>query len=93
MTKRRILGGPTPTKAPIPGFPASSSAVVMPCAAFLRPKAVTAHYGLSRSFIYRILAEGKITAVKAGRAVLIDGESLRTYLASLPPAVFKGRAP
>jgi excisionase family DNA binding protein len=66
-----------------------ASTVVSPCAAFLRPKAVTAHYGIHRSSLYRALAEGKIKAVKAGRTVLIDGESVRAYLASLPPAVFR----
>ena len=69
----------------------SGPAIVSPCAAFLRPKAVTAHYGIHRSSLYRALAEGKIKAVKAGRSVLIDGNSLRAYLASLPQAVFRGR--
>jgi excisionase family DNA binding protein len=63
--------------------------LVSSCAAFLRPKAVTAHYGIHRSSLYRALAEGKIKAVKAGRTVLIDGDSLRAYLASLPKAEFK----
>lgn len=69
--------------------PHGTPIVVSPCAAFLRPKAVTAHYGIHRSSLYRALAEGKITAVKAGRTVLIDGESVRAYLASLPPATFR----
>lgn len=66
-----------------------ASVIVSPCAAFLRPKAVTAHYGIHRSSLYRALAAGQIRAVKAGRTVLIDGESLRAYLASLPRAVFR----
>lgn len=63
--------------------------VADPCAAFFRIKTATVAYGVSRSFIYRALAEGKIVAVKAGRSVLIDGNSLRGYLASLPRAIFK----
>lgn len=60
-----------------------------PSAAFFRIRTATATYGVSRSFIYRALAEGKVVAVKAGRSVLIDGNSLRAYLASLPRAVFR----
>jgi excisionase family DNA binding protein len=60
-----------------------------PSAAFFRIRTATATYGVSRSFIYRALAEGKVVAVKAGRSVLIDGNSLRTYLAGLPRAVFR----
>lgn len=79
------------TKRNNPDAPAAQSgpAMVSPCAAYLRLKAVIAVYGFSRSAVYRALAEGKLTAVKAGRTVLIDGESVRAYLASLPRAVFR----
>ena len=66
-------------------------AVADPSAAFFRIKSATATYGVSRSFTYRALAEGKVVGVKAGRTLLVDGNSLRAYLASLPRAVFKGR--
>jgi hypothetical protein len=45
--------------------------------------------GLSRSELYRRLAAGDIQAVKNGRRTLILMDSLRTYLASLPPAKFR----
>jgi hypothetical protein len=45
--------------------------------------------GLSRSEIYRRLAAGDIRAVKSGARTLILMDSLRTHLASLPPATFR----
>ncbi len=47
--------------------------------------------GISRSEIYRRLATGDIRAVKSGARTLITTDSLRAYLASLPPATFRGR--
>ena len=44
--------------------------------------------GLSRSEIYRRLADGSIHAVKNGSRTLILMDSLRTHLSSLPPARF-----
>lgn len=41
-------------------------------------------YGLSRSRIYRAAAAGKVKLMKAGRATLVDAESMRAFLASLP---------
>jgi hypothetical protein len=46
-------------------------------------------YGWSRSEIYRLLASGKLKAVKSGRITLILIESADRYLASLPPATFR----
>jgi hypothetical protein len=43
----------------------------------------------SRSQLYRDLAAGKIKAVKNGRRVLIDMDSLRAHLDSLPAATFR----
>ena len=40
----------------------------------------------SRSTLNRLIKSGKIRAVKNGRAVLIDGESLAAYYDSLPSA-------
>ncbi len=49
-------------------------------------------YGISRSELYRLLAAGLITAQKSGRSTLIDGDSLRAYVASLPKASFRAPA-
>ena len=42
--------------------------------------------GLARSRIYELVGTGHLEARKAGRRTLITGESLRQYIASLPPA-------
>lgn len=42
--------------------------------------------GLSRSAIYRAAAAGQITLRKIGRTTLVDLESVRAFLASLPEA-------
>lgn len=60
----------------------------------ISPMAVTIHEavrvsGLSRSELYRRLADGKVLAVKSGARTLILMESLRAHLASLPPATFR----
>ncbi len=39
-----------------------------------------------RTATYQAISDGKIKAVKAGRRTLITDESLRAYVASLPPA-------
>lgn len=43
-------------------------------------------FGLSRSHLYRLAAEGRIRMVKAASRTLVDACSVRTYLATLPPA-------
>lgn len=40
--------------------------------------------GLGKTRLYELIAAGKIDARKEGRRTLITGESLRSYLASLP---------
>jgi excisionase family DNA binding protein len=45
--------------------------------------------GLSRSEIYRRLANGDIRAVKSGSRTLILVDSLKAYLANLPAAKFR----
>lgn len=45
--------------------------------------------GISRSEIYKLLAAGKIRAVKAGRKTLVLTETLQNYIHSLPSAKFK----
>lgn len=58
------------------------------------PLTVTIHEavrvsGLSRSEVYRRLADGKLRAVKSGSRTLVLMASLRAHLASLPPATFR----
>jgi hypothetical protein len=45
--------------------------------------------GFSRSELYRRAARGEIVFLKAGASTLVDLESLRTAVASLPRAVIK----
>ena len=43
-------------------------------------------FGLSRSHLYRLAAEGRVRMVKAGARTLVDAASVRAFLATLPPA-------
>lgn len=43
-------------------------------------------FGLSRSHLYRLAAEGRIRMVKAASRTLVDAGSVRAFLASLPAA-------
>jgi hypothetical protein len=45
--------------------------------------------GLSRSEIYRRLADRSIRAVKSGTRTLVVVDSLGAHLANLPPATFR----
>ena len=54
---------------------------------YLRIADAIKYSGLSRTRIYIALAQGKISARKAGRATLIERISLDRYLAELPEAV------
>lgn len=45
--------------------------------------------GLSRSELYRRLASGEVSAVKNGSRTLIRMDTLRGYIATLPPATFR----
>jgi Helix-turn-helix domain len=53
--------------------------------AYTLPHAVQAS-GLARTRIYDLIERGDLAAFKAGRRTLIRADSLRSYLASLPPA-------
>ncbi len=46
------------------------------------------HTGIGRTVLYGLLKSGQIKAVKNGRATLILADSLRDYVANLPPAKF-----
>jgi len=52
-------------------------------------KGVEPRYGFTRSQTYKRLAAGDFKAVKNGKRTLILTESIRNYLASLPPATFR----
>ncbi len=41
-------------------------------------------FGLSRSGLYRLAADGKIKMVKIGSRTLVDAASVRAFLATLP---------
>ena len=43
-------------------------------------------FGISRSGLYRLAAEGRIRLVKIGARTLVDAASVRAFLATLPPA-------
>ena len=51
-----------------------------------RPNEVVALTGLSRSLIWKLMAEGKLAYKKCGNVRLIPAEALREFLASLPDA-------
>lgn len=48
------------------------------------PRSV-AVFGLSRSGHYRLAADGRIRMLKLGARTLVDAESVRGFLATLPP--------
>jgi excisionase family DNA binding protein len=45
--------------------------------------------GQHRRTIYSLIAAGRIKAVKSGRSTLVVYDSIKQYIASLPPAQFK----
>ncbi len=58
---------------------------------YARIPAATRRYGISRSWLYREAALGRVRLVKLGNATLVDLASLRAFMAGLPSA--KLRAP
>jgi hypothetical protein len=44
------------------------------------------HIGLGHTKVYELIGQGILDARKAGKKTLITGESIRAYIASLPPA-------
>lgn len=47
--------------------------------------------GESRNTVYRLLAGGKLQAVKRGASTIVLMSSIRAHMASLPPATFGHR--
>ena len=45
--------------------------------------------GQHRRTIYSLIAAGRIKAVKSGRSTLVVYDSIKQYIASLPPAQIK----
>lgn len=68
-------------------MPTPNSTRPLPIAATIAN--VTHQTGLSRSEIYRLLARGKLKAVKSGRSTLVLMDSVIAHLASLPEATFR----
>ncbi len=50
-------------------------------------------YGLSRSGIYRLAADGHIRLVKLGGSTLVDCNSIRAFMAALPAASVRAPSP
>ena len=46
--------------------------------------------GVGRTTLYGLIAAGRVRAMKAGSRTLIEAESIRRYLASLPTLPTKG---
>lgn len=47
---------------------------------------IVARFGLSRTRLYELAADGRVRFIKAGSRTLVDVASVRALLASLPPA-------
>lgn len=56
--------------------------------AFTIPAAIRAS-GVARTRLYELIADGQVLAVKSGRRTLVRADSLRSYLASLPPVTIR----
>jgi excisionase family DNA binding protein len=58
----------------------------------LSVKDACARHNLSRSGLYILIGQGRITAIKNGRRTLINVPSLDAHFAGLPPAQIKASA-
>jgi excisionase family DNA binding protein len=70
-------------------LPSSVASCAEPIAA--RIPEVSRLTGISRSEIYRLLADGKLKGKKSGRSTLVLMSSVAEYLDSLPPATYRAR--
>jgi excisionase family DNA binding protein len=55
---------------------------------YARIEEVTRRFGLSRSGLYRLAADGRVRFVKIGASVLVDCATVRAYLSALPAVKF-----
>ena len=51
------------------------------------------HIGLGHTKVYELIGQGVLDARKAGNKTLITGESIRAFIAGLPPADIRARLP
>jgi excisionase family DNA binding protein len=58
----------------------------------LRTRSVCERYDISRRTLYRLIAAGKLTAVKLGAMTLLDETECDRLFNSLPPADIKSAA-
>lgn len=61
----------------------SAPALSPPKLAYSIDEAVVAS-GLSRSFLYEAIKDGRLAAIKAGSRTLVTTDGLRAFLSSLP---------
>ena len=52
-------------------------------------KAVCAARGISRAYVYILLGDGRLKAVKDGKRTIITRESFDQYFGNLPQAEFR----
>ena len=72
------------------GAPASSAVLPVPIERLTVTLAETTRLtGIPRSTLYRLLSQGRLRAVKAGRRTLLAWTDVTLYLSSLPPATFR----
>jgi hypothetical protein len=53
---------------------------------YMKINDLTKVIGLGRSRIYELLGEGKLTAKKSGRSIVVETRSALAYMRDLPPA-------
>ena len=56
-----------------------------------KPREVAAMCGLSRSFVYQLIARGDLRAVRIGRAVVIPAREIERLLENKNPAADGGK--
>lgn len=65
------------------------SAAATPAPAARTVERTMAHYGWSRSYVFKHLQEGVLEAKKAGRRTLVTAESAERLYASLPRQIYR----
>lgn len=65
------------------------SALTAPAPAARTVEQTMAHYGWSRSYVFKHLQEESLEAKKAGRRTLVTAESANRHYASLPRQAYR----